>query len=505
MVTRISSLTFYGLEIIDVDVQIQLSPGVPNFTIVGLADKTIAESRERVRAALSSIGLAMPAKKILVNLAPADLVKEGSHFDLAIALGVLTSMGAISEDQIKDYMIVGELSLDGNILPIHGVLPAAIGANSRKKGFICSKSNAKEAVWSGNKSILAAGNIIEIVNHFKGTQVLSQPEATILDSLHKYPDLKDVKGQHFAKRALEIAAAGGHNMLMVGPPGSGKSMLAQRLLGIMPKLTPEEILECSTVASIAGKLVDGELTLQRPYRDPHHSCSIAAMVGGGIGKKIKPGEVSLAHNGILFLDELPEFNSGVIESLRQPMETGQILISRSGAQIRYPASFQVIAAMNPCKCGYLSDPSKACHKAPKCGSNYQSKISGPIIDRFDLHVEVGYESDFILHEDESKQEDSKTVAERVFYAREIQAKRYDGYNIKVNNRLDGKMLVDYAMPFEDGRDLLNQAVKKFRLSMRAYNRILRVARTIADLSGQEMVNKIHVAEALSYRQLEWGN
>ncbi|MCC8415826.1 MAG: YifB family Mg chelatase-like AAA ATPase [Rickettsia endosymbiont of Gnoriste bilineata] len=328
MIVHLGSLTFSGIDIIDVDLQVQISPGIPNFTIVGLADKTIGESKERVRAALSSIGLALPAKKILINLAPADLVKEGSHFDLAIACAILSSMKILPAEEMQEYLVIGELSLDGSILPVSGALPAAIGAAARNKGLICSKHNGQEAAWSGNNNILVASNLIELVNHFKGLQILSSPELEIDTSIINYPDFKEIKGQKTAKRALEIAASGSHNLLMFGPPGTGKSMLAQCVPGILPKMRPEEILECSTIASVAGKLANGKLSRVRPFRAPHHSCSIAAMVGGGVGKRVKPGEISLAHNGVLFLDELPEFPPNVIESLRQPIETGEILIAR---------------------------------------------------------------------------------------------------------------------------------------------------------------------------------
>ncbi|BFD45944.1 MAG: YifB family Mg chelatase-like AAA ATPase [Rickettsia endosymbiont of Sergentomyia squamirostris] len=502
MIVHLGSLTFSGIDIIDVDVQVQISPGIPNFTIVGLADKTIGESKERVRAALSSIGLALPAQKILINLAPADLVKEGSHFDLAIACAILSSMKILPAEEIQEYLVIGELSLDGSILPVSGALPAAIGALARNKGLICSKSNGQEAAWSGNNNILVAGNLIELVNHFKGSQILSSPELEIDTTIINYPNFKDIKGQKAAKRALEIAASGGHNLLMLGPPGTGKSMLAQCIPGILPKMQPKEILECSTIASVAGKLANGKLSRARPFRTPHHSCSIAAMVGGGVGKRVKPGEISLAHNGVLFLDELPEFPPNVIESLRQPIETGEILIARANSHIKYPANFQLIAAMNPCKCGYLSDPHKACSKAPKCGSDYQMRISGPIMDRFDLHIEVGsidsYNYDLIKDDTE---EESGQIAYRVEMARNIQQTRYEGYNIKTNNRLDGQLLIEHALPVDDGKDLLNEAATKFRISMRAYNRILRVARTIADLDASSNVYRIHIAEALNYRRI----
>ena len=502
MVVHVSSLTFCGVDVIDVDVQVQISQGIPAFTIVGLPDKTIAESKERVRAALSSMGLSLPAKKILVNLAPADLLKEGSHFDLPIACAILADTGILPPSEMSEYMVIGELSLDGAILPVSGVLPAAIGANAKGKGLICPQQNGKEAAWSANSKILAPRDLLNLVNHFKGVQVLSLPQAEIDDTQAQYPDLSDIVGQETARRALEITAAGGHNMLMFGPPGAGKSMLAQRLPGLLPELTIEEILECSTIASVAGLITNGKLTKERPFRAPHHSCSIAAMVGGGIGKRIKPGEISLAHNGVLFLDELPEFPSGVIESLRQPMETREVLISRANSHIKYPSNFQLIAAMNPCKCGYLNEANKACNKAPRCGLNYQLKISGPMMDRFDIHIEVpAVEMQFIA--DKRTVEDSKTVAARIKRALDIQRGRYKGYNIRTNSQADGQLLVDYAIPNDEGREVLNRAANKFKLSMRSYNRVLKVARTIADLEGSKYVNKLHISEALSYRQIDY--
>jgi magnesium chelatase family protein len=501
MVIHINSFTFNGIEITDVDVQIQIAPGMPCFTIVGLADKTIAESRERVKAALLSLGLALPAKRIIINLAPADLIKEGSHFDLPIACGVLASMGILPPEEIAEYLIAGELSLDGKILPIAGILPAAIGANQRSKGLLCPERNGREAMWSGNNNILAASSLISVVNHFKGTQVMSTQEIADYDFHESTLDIADIQGQDAAKRVLEIAAAGEHNLLMSGPPGSGKSMLAQRLPSILPPMSPSEILECSTIASVAGLIEDGKLTSSRPFRAPHHSCSMAAMVGGGMGRRIKPGEISLAHNGVLFLDELPEFPSQVIDSLRQPLETGQVLISRSGAHISYPSKFQLVAAMNPCKCGYLGSTSQECGKAPKCGSEYRNKISGPILDRFDLTIDVPA-FDFISHSKMNHNGvSSKEIRDRVMNARKIQAERFSGYGILTNARMDGQVLIDFATPSDGSINMLNDAAQKFKFSMRAYNRVLRVARTIADLDDVTNVTKIHIAEAISYRQM----
>jgi magnesium chelatase family protein len=504
-VSKIYSVAFNGINVIDVEVQVQIIPGIPCFTIVGLADKTIAESKERVRAALLSIGLSLPAKKILVNLAPADLIKEGSHFDLAIACALISALGVIPNDELQEYLILGELSLDASLLSVNGILPAAIGASSRGKGLICPKVNGREAAWSRNNKIIAASNLLEIINHFKGTQVVQLPEINEEITSINYADLSDIKGQKNAKRALEIAAAGGHNLLMFGPPGSGKSMLAQRLPGLLPSLSTEEILECSMVASVAGLIANGKLSNIRPFRAPHHSCSVAAMVGGGMGRRIKPGEISLAHNGVLFLDELPEFPAVVIEALRQPIEAGEILIARSGSHIKYPANFQFIAAMNPCKCGYIDEPLKSCSKAPRCSQDYLFKISGPILDRFDLHVHVPM-IDIETHlNNKTTEESSKDVASRVFNAREKQLKRYDGYGIKTNSNLNGQLLTDYAIPQDGSLEILNQAANKFKLSMRSYNKILKVARTIADLANEASVHKGHIAEALSYRQMNYFN
>jgi magnesium chelatase family protein len=500
MVAHVTTVAFEGLKVTKVDVQVQVSPGLPTFIIVGLPDKAVAESKERVRAALSAIGLSLPTRRVLVNLAPADLNKIGSHFDLPIAIALLVAMKILPQDAVDEYFCMGELGLDGKILPVSGVLPASIEAKSFDKGIICPEICGREAVWAGDISILAAPNLLSLINHFKGTQVLSQPKIEIKQSDRKnYPDIKDIKGQENAKRALEIAAAGGHNILMMGPPGAGKSMLSSRLIGLLPPLEPEEILEVSVINSVAGRISEGGLSAERPYRDPHHSTSMAALVGGG--KRANPGEISLAHKGVLFLDELPEFNRDVLESLRQPIETGQVTVARANTHVTYPARFQLVAAMNPCRCGYIDDADRACTRAPKCAQEYQCKISGPLYDRLDIFIEVPALSPEDMMK-ESSGESSEVVSKRVAKARQIQIQRYknDNKNYLTNAEADGEYLEKTAAPDAEGKKLLMQAVDSMKISMRGYNRILRVARTIADLEGSENIQKNHIAEAISYRQ-----
>lgn len=503
MVSRIRTVAFSGLDVTEVDVQVQMSSGTPVFTIVGLPDKAVGESRERVRAAISALGLSLPAKRITVNLSPADIAKEGSHYDLPIALGLLVGMGVIPEDAIQNYLVLGELALDGQVLPVSGVLPAAIGAQNREQGLICPAATGSEARWAGDFPILAPESLLSLINHFKGNQILPpQPLAVQADN-DNYRDLREVRGQETARRALEIAAAGGHNLLMVGPPGSGKSLLASCLPGILPPPTPAEILETSMIASIAGKIVAGKLSSARPFRDPHHSASMPAMVGGG--KRPMPGEISLAHNGVLFLDELPEFPKVVLESLRQPMETGQVSIARANSHVTYPARFQLVAAMNPCRCGYVADAGRACSRAPKCALDYQAKLSGPLLDRIDIHVEVPEVpvSDMF---DTREGESSASVARRVATARQRQTERYASMNAPglINCRADGDVLTQVASPDSEGMALLRQAAERLGLSMRGANRVLRVARTIADLENKKIIGRQHVAEALSFRQLTVG-
>jgi magnesium chelatase family protein len=470
---------------------------MPGFALVGLPDKAVGESRQRVSAALTAMGLALPPKRITINLSPADLPKEGSHYDLPIALSLLAAMGIVDSEQLADFVAVGELALDGRVIPSPGVLLAALHASERDLGLICPSAQGSEARWADGIPVVATPNLVSLLNHLKGTQVLPQPEPGRADPPKRGPDLKQVKGQEVARRALEIAAAGSHNLLMSGPPGAGKSLLAACLPGILPELTAAEALEVSMIASVAGTLEEGRISRARPFRTPHHSASMAALTGGGL--KVRPGEVSMAHLGVLFLDELPEFQRAVLDSLRQPLEIGEVTVARANAHVTYPARVQLIAAMNPCRCGYLSDPALACSRVPKCAADYQSKVSGPLLDRIDLHVEVDpvRAVDLALP---PPSEGSAQVAARVGQARAVQTARLAGTGNRTNAELDGDLLETYATPDEAGRKLLMQAAEAMHLSARGYTRILRVARTIGDLAGEEQVKRIHVAEALSYRR-----
>lgn len=501
MTSRATTVAFQGIEALTVDVQAQFVSGMVMFNVVGLGDKAVAESRERVRAALHAIGLALPGKRLVVNLAPADLPKEGSHFDLPITLAVLAALGIIPQDFLNRYVVMGELALDGAIVGVSGVLPAAIAANARDMGLICPKASGPEAAWAGEDAdILAPDNLIQLINHVKGTQVLSRPKPAVAGEPEAMPDLKDVKGQESAKRALEVAAAGGHHMLMVGPPGAGKSMLAQRLASILPPLDTREMLDVSMIASLAGELPGGRLSRRRPFRAPHHSASMPALVGGGL--RAKPGEMALAHHGVLFLDELPEFQPRVLESLRQPMETGETAVARVNYHVTYPARFQLIAAMNPCKCGLAGEPGHTCRKGPRCAADYQARISGPLLDRMDIQIELRAvkASDLTLP---PPKEASADIAARVVAARRIQAQRFAAMGrpeLRVNASADGDLLETISAPDEPGLRLLREAADAMSLSARGYHRVLRVARTLADLDGRAEVSRIHIAEALSYRQ-----
>ncbi|MFQ5347941.1 MAG: YifB family Mg chelatase-like AAA ATPase [Rhodothalassiaceae bacterium] len=501
MVAHIHTVAFQGIEARPVDVQVQVAAGMVAFTIVGLPDKAVAESRERVRAALAAIGLALPPKRITVNLSPADMPKEGSHFDLPIALGLLAAIGVLSLEDADRLLALGELSLDGRIGAVPGVLPAALAAAESERILACPAAQGGEAAWAGDIDIIAAPDLLSLVNHLKGSQLLARPEPRLVEEGPAPPDLKDIKGQETAKRALEVAAAGGHNLLLIGPPGAGKSMLAARMPSILPPLEPAEALEVSMIASVAGALEGGAISRCRPFRSPHHSASMPALIGGGT--RAKPGEVSLAHLGVLFLDELPEFSRAALESLRQPIESGKAVVARATAHVTYPARFQLVAAMNPCRCGYLDDAGLACARAPRCAAEYQAKISGPLFDRIDLHVEVPNVSAADLGLPPPA-EDSAMVADRVAAARQRQRQRFlalGAAELRTNAEADGTLLEEIARPDARGRELLDRAIERMRLSARGYHRVLRVARTLADLEGAEAVARTHIAEALSYRRI----
>ena len=533
MQAKIRTVAFQGVDVLPVDVQVMIAPGQLAFTVVGLADKAVGESRERVRAALRALGLALPPQRITVNLSPADLAKEGSHYDLPIALALLVAMGVLTKDSVAGFVVLGELALDGSLTRVPGVLPAAIAAAATGRGVICPAACGGEAAWGGFKPaddpdrppVLAAPSLLALINHLRGQQTLPAPQALVAEDDVTYPDLAEIKGQETAKRVLEIAAAGGHNLLMIGPPGSGKSMLAARLPGLLPPLEAEEALEATMLRSLAGETGDGRLSRRRAFRDPHHSATLQALVGGGA--RPKPGEVSLAHHGVLFLDELPEFSRATLEALRQPIETGRVTVSRAAAHVTYPARFQLVAAMNPCRCGHLMEAGRGCGRAPRCGLDYQAKLSGPLLDRIDLCIDVPPvdAADLALP---PPAESSADVAARVAAARTVQRDRLaaldrTGKLVEVeseptagllserarhwskprcNADTDGALLASIAEPDAGGRALLTRAAERLGLSARAWHRTLRVARTLADLDGSDAVRRLHIAEALSYRRAE---
>jgi len=497
MVAQTYTVAFEGVEARLVEVQCAVTAGMPGFAIVGLPDKAVSEARERVRAALTGMAIALPSKRITVNLSPADLPKEGSHFDLPIALALLAALDILPRDEVERTVALGELSLGGALMPVIGALPAAMAAAEEHRMLLCPRACGAEAAWVDAAEVIGAGSLAEVIRHYTGAQPI--PAATRGEVTRGLAarDLRDVKGQERAKRALEIAAAGRHHLMMVGPPGSGKSMLAARLPGILPPLTAMEALETSMIHSLAGLLDEGGISMTRPFREPHHTASSPAITGGGRGAK--PGEVSLAHNGVLFMDEFPEFPRQVLETLRQPLETGEIVVARANAHVRYPCRFMLVAAANPCRCGHLADAARACPRAPSCGEDYIGRISGPLMDRFDLRVEVPPVAFADLDLPETG-DSSATVAARVADARAAQAARYDGIaGVRVNADAEGQLLESVATPDEGGRALLTRVAERFGLTARGYHRVLRVARTIADLDGSASVRQPHVAEAVSYR------
>ncbi len=499
MHARVRTISFFGVSVEEVDVQVQILNGLPSFTIVGLPDKAVAESRERIRASLFSMGISFPPKRITVNLAPADVQKEGSHYDLPIALALLSAMGFISQEDISNVIAMGELSLTGDIARVLGVLPASVYAKNNNRVFICPEVSSQEAVWVNDGLVLAPKNLISLVNHFKGVQFLPKP----VPDKSKVKDLtvstcgcfSEIKGQFVAKRAMEVAAVGGHNLLMLGPPGVGKSMMASRIVGILPPMTAEEALEVTTIHSLAGKMNENGLILRRPFRSPHHSASLAAIVGGG--NNARPGEISLAHNGILFFDELPEFSRSVLESLRQPLESGEITIARANNHVTYPAKIQLISAMNPCRCGYLGVAGKECSRAPKCGNEYLRKISGPLLDRIDIYIDVPEVKIQDFLQDKSQLESSDAIRQRVIQAREIQYRRYG--RSKTNSAIEGTELEKYLS--DRGRNLLYSFVDKSKISARGFYRVIKLARTLADISAEDSISENHIAEALEYRRI----